>query len=146
MTTIPNESTPAPGATGAPSAYAPAPMLETEARNVSMLMHIVSAVAALLSAGTIAFVVPLVMWLIYRDRSALVDHQGKQNMNLQITQIITLVGAFVVGLLLFGVGLFITIPLWFLYWVYTIVIGFVAGMAAQRGEYYVIPFKITFIR
>jgi uncharacterized Tic20 family protein len=140
MTTPPENPTPA----AAP--YAPAPMLETEARTVSMLVHIVSAAAALLSAGTIAFVVPLVMWLMYRDRSALVDHQGKQNLNLQITQVLVLIIAVVLGILTLGLGLFVTIPLWSLYWIYTIVIGFIAGLAAQRGEYYVIPFKITFIR
>ncbi|PKQ26439.1 MAG: hypothetical protein CVT64_04995 [Actinobacteria bacterium HGW-Actinobacteria-4] len=140
MTTLPSD----PGTATAP--YAPTPMLETDARTVSMLVHIVGAVAALLSAGTIAFVAPLVMWLAYRDRSALVDHQGKQNINLQLTQMLVLFAAIVLGIMAFGVGLLVTIPLWLLYWVYTIAISFIAGLAAQRGEYYAIPFKITFIR
>ncbi|NTV40637.1 MAG: DUF4870 domain-containing protein, partial [Demequinaceae bacterium] len=49
---------------------APVPMLESEARTWAMLAHIIAAVASVMSAGTIAFVAPLVIWLMYKDRSA----------------------------------------------------------------------------
>ena len=127
-------------------APAPVPMLESEARTWAMLAHIVAAVASAMSAGTIAFVAPLVIWLLYKDRSALVAYHGKQNLNLQITSIVIGVAAFVLGLVTLGVGLVITLPLWGLYVLYAFIISIVAGVKAYNGEYYRIPLSINFIK
>lgn len=127
-------------------AVAPAPMLETEARTMSMLIHVIAAVAALLSAGTISWLAPLVIWLMYKERSALVDHHGKANLNLQLTSLVVMVSATIVGILLFGVGLLVTLPLAGLYLLYAIIISFVAGARASSGEYYRIPMVIPFLR
>ncbi|MCB2413319.1 DUF4870 domain-containing protein [Demequina sp. TTPB684] len=131
-----------------PAPFAPTvqPMLESEARTWAMLAHVIAAVASLVSAGTIAFVAPLVIWLVYKDRSALVAHHGKQNLNLQITALVFGAGAVVLGLLLFVVGLAVTLPLWGLYVLYAIIISFVAGVKAANGEYYRIPLAIQFIK
>ncbi len=136
------EGTPIP----APAVPTVQPMLESEARTWAMLAHVIAAVASLVSAGTIAFVAPLVIWLVYKDRSALVAHHGKQNLNLQITALVFGAGAVVLGLLLFVVGLAITLPLWGLYVLYAIIISFVAGVKAANGEYYNIPLTIQFIK
>jgi uncharacterized Tic20 family protein len=125
---------------------APAPMLESEARTWAMLAHIIAAAASLMSAGTIAFVAPLVIWLLYKDRSALVAFHGKQNLNLQITTLVFGAGAVVFGLMLFVVGLAVTLPLWGLYVLYAFIISIVAGVKAYNGEYYRIPLSINFIK
>ncbi len=138
---------PAPGFGGAPYVVpTPVPMLESEARTWAMLAHIIAAVASLMSAGTIAFVAPLVVWLVYKDRSALVAHHGKQNLNLQITTLVFLAGATVIGIVTFGIGFLITLPLWGLYALYALVISIVAGVKAYNGEYYQIPLSINFIK
>jgi uncharacterized Tic20 family protein len=111
-----------------------------------MLAHVVAAAASLMSAGTIAFVAPLVIWLLYKDRSALVAFHGKQNLNLQITTLVFGAGAVVLGLLLFVVGLAVTLPLWGLYVLYALIISIVAGVKAYNGEYYRIPLSINFIK
>ncbi len=111
-----------------------------------MLTHILAAIAAVVSGGTLAFVVPLVIWLIYKDRSALVDFHGKQNLNLQLTVIVSGIVAAIAGTLLFVVGLAITLPLWGLYVLYALIISIVAGVRAHQGEYYRIPFMISFVR
>lgn len=121
-------------------------MLESEARTWAMLAHIIAAVASVMSAGTIAFVAPLVIWLMYKDRSALVGYHGKQNLNLQITSLVFGVGAFVLGLVTLGIGLIITLPLWGLYVLYALIISIVAGVKAYNGEYYNIPMVIRFIK
>jgi len=121
-------------------------MLESEARTWAMLAHIVAAAASLMSAGTIAFVAPLVIWLLYKDRSALVAYHGKQNLNLQITNLVFLAGAFVIGIVTLGIGLFFTLPLWGLYALYALIISIVAGVKAYNGEYYNIPMSIQFIK
>lgn len=125
---------------------APVPMLESEARTWAMLAHIIAAVASVMSAGTIAFVAPLAIWLIYKDRSALVGFHGKQNLNLQITALVFGFGAFLIGLVTLGFGFILTLPLWGLYVLYALVISIVAGVKAYNGEYYRIPLAITFIK
>lgn len=141
-----NHSSETPATSAAPAYAGPQPMLESEARTWAMLAHILAAVGALVSAGTIAFLAPLVIWLIFKDRSALVDHHGKQNLNLQITVLVTGIAAFILGLLLLVVGLAITLPLWGLYALYALIVSIIAGVRANQGEYYRIPFMITFIK
>lgn len=121
-------------------------MYESEARTVSMWIHFGAAIATILSAGLASFLVPLIMWLIYRERSALVDWHGKQNLNLQLTMILTMVVGFFAGIVTFGFGFILTLPLMIAYVIYSIVISFVAGASANRGEYYKIPLIIPFVR
>lgn len=122
------------------------PMLESEARNWAMLVHILAAVAVVLSAGTLAFVIPLVIWLIYRERSALVDFHGKQNLNLQLTLLATVVVGGLISIVTLGLGLLLMVPLVLLYGLYALVISVVAGVKANAGEYYAIPLAIRFIK
>ncbi|WP_062521161.1 DUF4870 domain-containing protein [Demequina silvatica] len=136
-----------PQAAPAPPAYAaPAPMLESDARTIAMLVHILAAVALVVTGGTLAFLVPLIMWLIYRERSALVDWHGKTNLNLQLTSLVVIVGGFILGLITLGIGLFVTVPLMVAYAIYALVISIVAGVKANNGEYYRIPLVIPFIK
>jgi len=113
---------------------------------MAMLVHIVAAVAAVLSGGTLSFVAPLVIWLIYRERSALVDFHGKQNLNLQLTTLAVVVGGVVIGLVTLFVGFFVTVPVMIAYLLYAVIISIVAGIKASSGEYYRIPLSIPFIR
>ncbi len=121
-------------------------MLESEARTWAMLAHIIGVVASVVSAGTIAFVAPLVIWLIYKDRSALVAFHGKQNLNLQITSLIVGAAAVVIGVVTFGFGFILTLPLWGLYVLYTWIISIVAGIRASNGEYYRVPFIFNLVK
>ncbi|WP_159451407.1 DUF4870 domain-containing protein [Demequina sp. NBRC 110054] len=126
--------------------YAPQRMLESEARNWSMLIHIIAAAAALLSAGTVSWLVPLIIWLIFRERSALIDHHGKQALNLQLTLLVVLIGGVLIGFVTLFIGFIVTGPLMVAYGIYAIVISFVAGVKANNGEYYRIPLMIPFLR
>ncbi|MFW7415667.1 DUF4870 domain-containing protein [Demequina sp. SO4-18] len=131
----------------APHTPSPAPpMLESEARTWAMLVHIIAAVAALLSAGFLSFIAPLIVWLLYRERSALVDFHGKQNLNLQLTLLVTGIAAFVLGLVTLGFGFLLTLPAWLAYGLYAFVISIIAGVKANNGEYYRIGLTIRFIR
>jgi hypothetical protein len=143
-TTPPSAGDPQSGAPYTPPA--PAPMLESEARTWAMLAHIIAAAALVISAGTIAFVAPLIIWLLYKDRSALVAHHGKQNLNLQITALVFGAGAVLIGIVTLGIGFLITLPLWGLYVLYALIISIVAGVKAYNGEYYSIPLAIPFIK
>ena len=139
----PQQPAPAPPTAGTPAVQ---PMLETEARTWAMLVHLIAAIAAFLSAGTLSWLAPLVIWLIFKDRSALVDHHGKQNLNLQLTVLVTGVGAVVLGLMLFVVGILFTLIIWGIYWLYAMIISIVAAVKANNGEYYSMPLIIPFLR
>lgn len=140
---------PAIEASAQPAAAAPVgplPMLESEARMWAMLAHVLAAVALFVSGGTLAFLVPLIVWLIFKERSALVDYHAKQNLNLQLTTIVVMFAGILLGFLIFfGVGFIITGPLMVAYFIYAVVISIVAGVKANNGEYYNIPMVIRFI-
>lgn len=122
------------------------PLLESEARTWAMLVHIIAIAAMFVSGGFLSFVAPLVIWLLYRQRSALVDFHGRQNLNLQLSLLVVGILAVVLGALTLGIGLLFTAPLWGAYWIYALVISIIAGIRAQNGEYYRIRFIIPFIR
>jgi uncharacterized Tic20 family protein len=125
---------------------ASAPMPESEARTWAMLVHLIPAAASLISAGTVAFVASLVIWLMNRERSALVDQHGKQNLNLQLTLLIVVVSGVVLGFVTLLFGFVVTVPLMLAYWTYSLVISIVAGVKAKSGESYRIPMVIRFLR
>lgn len=133
-------------ASTSPHVTPPTPMLESEARNWAMLVHVLAVIVMFLSGGLFSFVAPLVVWLVYRERSALVDFHGRQNLNLQITLLIVGILATVLGVLTIGVGFLVTLPVWGAYWIYAVVVSIIAGVKAQSGEYYRIRFNIPFIR
>jgi len=112
----------------------------------AMLLHVLAAVAIVISAGMLAFIVPLVIWLVFRDRSALIDHHGKQNLNLQLTSILIIIVGTIIGVITIGFGFLLTGPLMLAYGIYALVISIVAGVRANSGEYYAIPAVIRFVR
>jgi uncharacterized Tic20 family protein len=127
-------------------AVAPQPMLEADARLWSMLINVAAVLGIVLSGGTLSIVAILAIWLIYRERSALVDFHGKQQLNVVITGVIAAIAVVLGGLVTLGIGLFILIPAIIAYAVYIFVISIVAAVAANKGEYYRIPLIIRFIK
>lgn len=121
-------------------------MLESEARTWSMLIYVLALVLEYLSAGTLAFLVPLIIWLIHRDRSALVDWHGKQSLNMHLTSLTVIIGGVILGIVSLGFGFFITIPIMLMYILFITVMSIVAAVKASNGEYYQIPLVIRFIR
>ncbi|GMA34215.1 DUF4870 domain-containing protein [Demequina litorisediminis] len=71
---------------------------------------------------------------------------ASSRLNLQITGLIVAAGALVITLMTFGFGGIVALPAWIAYWVYSIVISFVAAAKANSGEYYPIRFAIPFIK
>jgi hypothetical protein len=82
---------------------------------------------------------PLVFWIFKKDESALVDDQGKEAMNFQITIVIY---ALVAGVsMLFFVG-FLLLPVVLLF---NIVMIIIAAVKASGGEAFRYPLCIRFI-
>lgn len=85
-------------------------------------------------------VAPLVIWLVFKDRSAYIDYHGKEALNFQITVALALVASGILVLLLIGIFLLIAVALM------ALVLSIVAAVKANNGEYYEYPFSIRFIR
>lgn len=87
-----------------------------------------------------SFLVPLIIWMMFRERSRFVDSQGKEALNFQITLAI----AYVVGLItsVIFIGFFIIIAAG----IYALVCGIMAALAVNRGEDYRYPWAFRFIK
>jgi len=86
------------------------------------------------------FVVPLITYLVLKDRGAFVAEHTKTALNFQLTMLIGYVASFILTFLLIGVILF------FVIWVLIIVFSIIAAMKANAGELYQYPLTIKFIR
>ncbi|MCB9036339.1 MAG: DUF4870 domain-containing protein [Lewinellaceae bacterium] len=85
-------------------------------------------------------VAPLVIWLVYKDRSSYVEYHSKEALNFQLTVTIAMVASGILVLLLIGIFLLIGVLL------LALVLSIVAAVKANNGEYYEYPFTIRFIR
>ena len=85
-------------------------------------------------------VAPLVIWLVYKDRSSYVEYHSKEALNFQLTVTIAMVASGILVLLLIGIFLLIGVLL------LALVLSIVAAVKANNGEYYEYPFAIRFFR
>ena len=84
--------------------------------------------------------VPLIIWLIQKEKSAFVDRHGRAALNFQLTMII----GFVIGgiLTLVYIGIFIIAALGVLDLIFSIM----AAVAANKGEEYKYPFSLELVK
>jgi uncharacterized protein len=80
---------------------------------------------------------PLIVWVLKKDQFPLVNDQGKESMNAQISFTIY----FLVSLCTCLLG----IPLFLAVWVFDIVIVIIAAIKASEGQCYRYPMIIRFI-
>ncbi|AEG44723.1 DUF4870 domain-containing protein [Isoptericola variabilis] len=123
-----------------PQPVGPAPLSREDERTWAIVAHLAPPVLAILSVGTLGFLTPLVVWLVFRDRSRFVGDQAKEALNFQITLLI----AYVVGWLL--VWVLIGFVILAAVWVCSIVFGVLAAVAVNRFEPYRYPINIRFVR
>lgn len=108
----------------------------SEDRTLALLTH--------LSGILFGFVVPLIIWLVHKDRSdkAFLNDHAKESLNFNITLLIVYAGLFVLTIITLGLAS----PLYFLVWVVSIVFFIIAGMKANNGETYRYPFALRLIK
>ena len=110
-----------------------------EERTWALVAHLGSAVASLLSAGLLSFVLPLVIYLMKRDESPFVAGQARESLNFRITLFIGYL--LCVPLIFIGVGLCLMPVIWLV----DLIFGIIAGMKAYDGEAYRYPFAIRLV-
>ena len=113
----------------APSGSAP-----QEDRTIGLLTHLSGIIAG--------FIVPLIIWLINKDKpekSWLTD-QSKDALNFQITLLIVYVIGIILSVILIGALINL------IAWIACIVFSILAGLAANKGEAYRYPFALRLIK
>lgn len=123
-----------------PQPSGPMPLSPEDERTWAIVAHVAPPALALVSMGTLGFLTPLIVWLVFRDRSQFVGDQAKEALNFQITLLI----GYLIGLVLIlaVIGIFILIAVWVL----SIVFGIQAAVAVNRHEPYRYPVNIRFIK
>ena len=116
---------------------------EETARDWAMAAHL-SALVGLLGNGVGFILGPLVVWLWKKDVHPLIDDQGLEALNFQLTMFIAVIVAFVLAFTI--VGLVIAIPAFILVGIFAVVFPIVAAVQAKRGVYYRYPFTIRLIK
>ena len=112
--------------------------LTPEAKQMAMLSHLLGAL--------FGFLVPLIIWLLQKEKHSFVDDQGKEALNFQLTVLIAYVATTAIGVVLSCVtfGLSSLLPL--VVWVAQLVLGIIACTKANAGEAYRYPINIRFIQ
>lgn len=114
-----------------PYAAAPSPLSPSDERLWATLIHV--------SGIFFGFLVPLVGYLVLKDRGPLVRQHSATALNFQLTVLIGYVASWILMFVLIG---FLT---YFAVWVYSIVFAIIAAIAANKGEGYKYPLAIPFI-
>ncbi|MGW6129797.1 DUF4870 domain-containing protein [Cellulomonas sp. NPDC055163] len=118
-----------------PAGHTAAPLTDAETRQWAGLAHL----------GGILWIIPgLIIWLVFRARSAFVDQEGKKAVNFQITLLLaSIVLSVVRSVLPFD-------ALWnlaqFALWVVSIIFSIQGYLAVQRGQAYRYPFSLELIK
>ena len=97
------------------------------------------AVGAHLGPILLGFIAPLVVWLVFKERSAFLDRHGKEALNMQISYMIYFLVAGISLILLVG---FILLPVVGIAW---LVLMIVASVKAANSEDYRYPLIFRFI-
>lgn len=122
----------------------PPPTNSGDDNNLALLVH--------LSGIILGFIVPLIVWLVNKDNpnKAFLNDQSKEALNFHINVIAVSIVLSIVGAILtavtFGLGAFVFIPLMVVFGIAVAVFLIIAGLAAQKGEYYRYPFIIRLIK
>lgn len=111
---------------------------EKQDRTWGMLCHL-TALSCWIGVPFGNIVGPLIVWLIKKDESPLVESEGKESINFQISITIYAIGAGILSFILIGIPLLIAIA------VAQIVLVIVASVKVNNGEAYRYPFTIRFL-
>ena len=135
--------TPAPPSYGSP----PASGIPSESRNWAMGAHLSAFVGAWVA---LAFVGPLVVWLIRRDQGdGFAEHHAKEALNFNLSMLVYLVVGGIVGAILavvtLGIGLIVLLPVGLALLVGWVVLTILAAVKASNGEGYRYPLTIRFV-
>ena len=130
-----NTPPPVPAPSNQPPAVPPSP---TNDNSLAVVMQLLGFAGFVFPFGNI--IAPLILWLIKRAESPLLDRTGKEVLNFQISYTIY---AAVAGILCFVIIGFLILPVVFILWVVLMV---VAAVKTGNGEEYKYPVTIRLLQ
>lgn len=110
--------------------------LENSERHFSLWMHLSMLLLLLPGIGLAVLIVPVVLWVMQKDKSPFNDDHGRQVINFMISVVL------LHALLLVTV---IGVVLWPVLWIVSLVNVIRAASAAHRGEYFRYPLTFRFL-
>ena len=124
-----------------PEKAPPTAEITQEAKTWGMMAHLSALIAIALSAGTVSFVGPLIIYIAMKDNHPFIEDQAKEALNFQLTMFIAVVIAWGITGFTCGMGApLLAIPI-----ILQIVFGIIAMVKANSGEYYRYPMCIRMI-
>lgn len=145
MSYPPPDSDPSWGSPQPPPASRPVdPSTGADDRVVAVLAHLSPIIAAIVSAGWLSFLGPLILWLVYKDRNGLVRNASATSFNFHVTIWLCWIVGWVFFITLIGIP--IAILLWVVPAIAQIVFSIIGAMHAWKGEVYRYPFQIPILR
>ena len=86
------------------------------------------------------FLVPLITYLVFKDRGAFVRHHTAQALNFQLTLLIAWIVSGILTFVLIGFVMLVAVA------IISIVFPILAAIAANKGEWYRYPLTIPFLK
>jgi len=124
--------TPPPPPPVPPTPQPAGPMSESDERLYATLAH-----AGIILFG---FLPPLIIWLVFKDRSAWLDRQAKEALNFSILASIAMIVSSMLIVVLIGIVLLPLIG------IAVLVLCIMAAMAVNKGQDYQYPFNWRIIK
>ncbi len=106
---------------------------------MAMFCHLGSLAGYILPLGNI--LLPLILWLVNKDKMPFVNDQGKESVNFQISITIYVLASLLIGIVTCGIGLL----LMFVPVVFALVMAIIASLEANKGIAYRYPLCIRII-
>ncbi len=103
-----------------------------------MFCHLGALAGYIIPFGNI--IAPLIIWLIKKDESALVNEQGKESLNFQISVSIYILVGLILALILIGFVIIGAVA------IFSLVMIIVAAVKVNKGEQFRYPLTIRFIK
>jgi len=135
----PSEQPPPAQTQGIPVQPPPPDRLQSEARLWAMLTHL-TALSGFIGVPFGHLLGPLIVWLVKKDQIPLVDDQGKESLNFQLSM--TIYGLVAALLMVVFIGFILLGALIVL----DIVLVIIASVEANKGNLYRYPITIRFLK
>lgn len=142
----PQPGSPQYGAPGQPQYAAGAPMSPVDEKNAGMWGHL-SGLSTIVTGGWGGWIGPLIVFLIYKDRSAFARQESKEALNFGIFMTILTIGLIVVGTILSFVGIgFLLLMIWWVPGLLQVIFSIIGGVRVNAGGSYRYPFNWRLVK
>jgi len=115
----------------------PAP-ISADAKGMAMLLHLSTLAGFIIPPGNI--IAPLIIWAVKKHESPLIDDQGKEVVNFQLSVLIYAVISAVLILVIIGIPLLVGVG------IFDLVFTIIGAMRANEGQYFRYPLNIRFLK